>query len=82
MKCTCSETIRCAEAHALRDTYKTCASVPEGVETAQRYTQHLYAAGLMAYPTTAAPTWQCAEACEPDAPCRVEIGGQMPLYPA
>ena len=72
MTCNCSTTRRCTAAHAIRDAYQATASVPERVGHTRRYTHHLYDAGLLAYPTTAAPTWTCSVACAPDAPCRVE----------
>lgn len=63
MHCDCSETSRCPEAHTLRDQYQAVRTIEARVEVSQRYTQHLYDAGLLAYPTTASPTWRCEEAC-------------------
>lgn len=68
--CLCSDTIRCADAHTIRDAYQAAPTFDERLREAQRYTQHLYDAQLLAYPTTASPTWTCATACNPEKVCR------------
>jgi hypothetical protein len=69
-KCRCTEYGRCDEAHAIRDAHVAARSLSERMAQSARYTEHLYAAGLMAYPTTATPRWVCAQACKSTAPCR------------
>jgi len=68
--CACTTDFRCAEAHPYRDAYQTALTLEARITSTQAYTAHLVAAGLLAYPATAAPTWRCAEACDPTAPCR------------
>lgn len=79
-ECGCTETQRCVQAHALRDRHQQAITLDARMDASQAYTEHLSAAGVMAYPTTATPAWHCTEACDTDAPCRT--ASDTPLGPS
>lgn len=69
-ECACTTTQRCAEAHALRDAYREAPTLADRLAATATYTAHLHQAHLLRPTQTAIPTWTCADACAPTAPCR------------
>jgi hypothetical protein len=68
--CPCTATQRCVDAHGLRDAYQQARDMAVRLEVSATYTTHLRLANLLGPTETASPTWTCAEACAPTAPCR------------
>jgi hypothetical protein len=69
MPCACSTTSRCDEARRLALQHAQAATLEERCQASSAYTHHLYAVGLLTYPTTAVPhhpeTWDDATTPEP-----------------
>ena len=73
--CGCTTERRCAIAHQYRDARLRATTLAERQAITTTYTAHLHQAGLLEYPTTAAPVWRCADACDPHEPCRQGVTG-------